>query len=206
MIVKRSYLLLLLILIVFLTGCPPRNRPPVWDEIGGIVKNIGELLQINLADYCTDPDGDFLTFKLVGGLGSVSGSLYQWNVVGPFGPTTVTVRAEDTNTNKSETSFIITVKSLPNVPSSPSPANGSTNENHTVTLTWSGGDPDGDLVVYDLYLSTSPNPTLFISNRTTTSYQKGGLLANTTYYWKIVARDTDSNQVAGPIWNFKTKP
>ncbi|HPD39405.1 MAG TPA: hypothetical protein PK411_13755, partial [Mesotoga infera] len=104
------------------------------------------------------------------------------------------------------TSFTITVKGAPNTPSNPSPANNATNQNYpNLTLSWTGGDPDGDTVTYDLYFGTASNPPLFASNLTSTTYNKTGLLSYTTYYWKIVAKD-GVNTTTGPIWAFTTKP
>jgi len=42
----------------------------------------------------------------------------------------------------------------PNVPSNPEPSNGSTNVYISVDLNWTGGDPDGDPVTFDIYFGT----------------------------------------------------
>jgi formylglycine-generating enzyme required for sulfatase activity len=56
---------------------------------------------------------------------------------------------------------------------------------------------------YDVYLDTISNPMTAIStNKTTTSITRSGLKYNTTYYWKIVAKD--SNETTGPTWSFTT--
>ena len=64
-----------------------------------------------------------------------------------------------------------------------------TPSNGTVTLTWNTDDPDGDLVDYDIYISTSAIPALFLSKYTSNAY-RAGVSSGNKYYWKIVSRDS----------------
>jgi len=91
---------------------------------------------------------------------------------------------------------------LPNTPSNPWPADNATNVSTSPTLSWSGGDPDGDTVTYDVYFGTSSNPP-YVGSTTSTSYPRSGLAYNTTYYWKIVASDGLETS-SGPVWRFTT--
>lgn len=202
---KRHIILLIVPLVLLLTGCPLFNKLPVWSTIADLSTNIGDIVNVNLSVYCTDPDGDSLNFRLVNGPGSVVGSLYSWTVTAPSGLKTVEVAASD-GKGESKTSFKINVKSPPNVPSNPSPAHNADGQSFkNVTLTWTGGDPDGDPVTYDLYFGTSPNPPINSTNLTNTSLVKVGLASFTNYYWKIVAKE-GSRVVEGPVWKFTTEP
>lgn len=93
----------------------------------------------------------------------------------------------------------------PNVPSNPVPANGGANQSESVTLTWQSGDVDGDAVTYDVYFGTSPTPPLVASDVTTKSYVPGLLAFQTTYRWKVVARDALGAETEGPLWAFITR-
>ncbi|MFC1857397.1 DUF1566 domain-containing protein, partial [Thermodesulfobacteriota bacterium] len=89
------------------------------------------------------------------------------------------------------------------VPSSPSPQNGSKNISFDTILSWLSGDPDEeDDVVYDIYFGTTPSPPLLVSNHNLTNITLATLEYNTTYYWKIVAKDNSGTEYIGPIWNF----
>jgi len=93
----------------------------------------------------------------------------------------------------------------PNVPSDPTPANGSTNIFLNTTLSWTGGDPDvGDTVTYDVYFGNTSSPPLVSINQSATTYNPGALMMNTTYYWQIIARDNHGATTPGPLWSFTT--
>ncbi len=93
----------------------------------------------------------------------------------------------------------------PNLPSAPSPVNGTTNVSITTGLSWSGGDPNpGDTVTYDVYFGTSSTPPKVSSNQSSLTYNPGTLLYSTTYHWKIIAWDNHGAKTTGPLWWFKT--
>ena len=92
----------------------------------------------------------------------------------------------------------------PNSPTNPNPVNGSVNQPVNSTLSWSCSDPDGDPLSYDVYFGSNSNPSLVSSNQTASSYDPGQLNTNTTYYWKIVAKDNQGNTTSGSVWNFTT--
>jgi parallel beta-helix repeat protein len=94
----------------------------------------------------------------------------------------------------------------PYTPSNPFPVNGTTKINTTVTLSWTGGDPDpDDPLTYDIYFGiTSPPPKIINNLSGTTSYEFSSLGYETVYYWNIVAWDNHGASTTGPIWHFTT--
>ena len=102
------------------------------------------------------------------------------------------------------TGFRIGDNNPPNTPSNPDPKNGEYNVDMESVLKWKGGDPDGDLVSYDVHLGTASPPPKVASNHSAASYDPGTLLANSIYYWQIVAWDTFDDYTEGPIWRFNT--
>jgi len=95
----------------------------------------------------------------------------------------------------------------PYIPSNPIPASNSTGIPIDTFLQWDGGDPDeGDTVEYMVSLSlVSPPgaPSLFREGRI---YTIGYFLEyDTTYYWRITAKDSYHEQTDGPIWSFTTE-
>ncbi len=98
----------------------------------------------------------------------------------------------------------ITENLAPNQPGNPTPPQGATGVAITTDLGWTGGDPDGDLVTYDVYLGTTSTPPKVAGNQSSTTYDPGLLAYGTTYYWKIVAWDNHGAGTVGPLWNYKT--
>jgi hypothetical protein len=97
------------------------------------------------------------------------------------------------------------INTPPYTPSQPNPNNGATNVLLTATLSWTGGDPDGNPVTYDIYFGTTTSPLKVKTNQSASSYTPGTLSYNTVYYWKIVAWDNYSASTQGPLWSFTTK-
>lgn len=91
----------------------------------------------------------------------------------------------------------------PYPPSNPNPPNGAKGV-VDVEMNWSGGDPNGDNVTYDIYFGTTIPPPLILENHRYTNFDPGNLENCKTYYWKIVAWDEHGEYTEGPIWNFTT--
>jgi CSLREA domain-containing protein len=93
------------------------------------------------------------------------------------------------------------VNQAPYIPSNPIPADTSTDIPTNETLSWQGGDPDGDVVIYTVAFGTNDSPP-FVGTTVQTSYTPA-LITGTTYYWVITATDGISESV-GELWSFVT--
>ncbi|MBI2548685.1 PKD domain-containing protein [Candidatus Woesearchaeota archaeon] len=104
--------------------------------------------------------------------------------------------------------ILVTVRPVndpPLKPSNPDPFVGETNVIINHDLSWQSGDIDGDTITYDIYFGTTPYPPKVRSNHPSKSYDPGTMLYETQYYWKIVARDSNSAETAGDLWYFTTE-
>lgn len=127
-----------------------------------------------------------------------SGKIYSWKVtaINEFGK----------EATSDEYSFTTMENRAPNVPSTPSPHNYSTNQPLTVTLSWECSDPDEDSLTFDVYFDTSSNPTTQVStNQSGKTFSISNLSAGTTYYWKVLAKDSKGATAEGPVWSFATE-
>ncbi|MDX1981068.1 MAG: hypothetical protein SFV51_12425, partial [Bryobacteraceae bacterium] len=84
----------------------------------------------------------------------------------------------------------------PGTPANPQPSDNSTIGATSTILTWSSVGATS----YDVYFGTAANPPL-VATVTSASYNPGSLTLNTTYFWKIVAKNAVGN-TPGPIWRF----
>ncbi|MBN2391400.1 MAG: hypothetical protein JXR84_11785 [Anaerolineae bacterium] len=131
-------------------------------------------------------------------------SSYSWTI--PNDPsTTVRVRvsdAYDASTHDASNADWTISNTAPSTPSAPSPADGATGQSIDTNLSWTGGDPDGDSVTYDVYIG---QPTTLICNDVSTAACDPGILSyDTHYYWQVIAQDEYGALVTGPLWDFFT--
>src|SRR5437879_3468154 len=89
----------------------------------------------------------------------------------------------------------------PSSSSTPSPANSAVGVSASELLSWWGA---ADATSYDVYLGTSTTPP-FKATVTAASYNPGALIGGTTYYWRIVAKNSRGS-TSSSIWSFTTVP
>jgi len=109
------------------------------------------------------------------------------------------------------------VNHAPEIPAVISPADGAVNQSLYTTLSWEGGDidaEDGDVITYDVYFSTNEilvdieDVSVLTCSDMKVCYCEPGansLDGETTYYWKVVAKDSYGEINSGSVWSFTTK-
>jgi hypothetical protein len=90
--------------------------------------------------------------------------------------------------------------SAPGAPAPASPANGATGVSVDADLSWTCTGADQ----YDVYLGTTAPPPGYATGVGTSSLALPRLVAGTTYYWKVVARNS-AGSTTGDVWQFTTK-
>jgi len=195
----------------------PTNDPPIaYDDYYST--NEDTTLTITAPGILTndiDPENDPLTADQ---LTDVSNGTLDLNSNGGFtytpdnnyyGTDTFTYRAYDGTEYSNTATVTITINSVndpPNTPSNPNPSNGATNVPTNKILSWTGGDPEGNDVTYDVYLGDYSPPPKVVSNQTETTYDPpGDLQNNTLFYWQIISWDEYGESTSGPIWTFTTE-
>jgi hypothetical protein len=198
--------------VTVISNQPPNEPNSPNPENGATDVSINSILSWN----CSDPDEDPITYDVYFGTNSppslVSsnqtsksyypgtldfGTIYYWKIIA----------WDDSDTfNQSPIwSFTTIDNDPPNTPSSPEPYDGETNVDINSDLSWTGGDPNGDDVTYDVYFGTSSPPPLVSPDQSDTTYDPGTMNYLTTYYWQIEAEDEYGFTTLGPEWSFTTE-
>lgn len=98
------------------------------------------------------------------------------------------------------------VGSVPAASVTPSPTNAATGVCYSGTgaissVSWAA---TATATSYDVYFGAGSLPGVVTSNVATNSYTCGTLAANTTYYWKVVAKNICGDAVGSTQWTFTT--
>lgn len=127
---------------------------------------------------------------------------YAWSVTSKSSATSVTAVSETWkfyNAGTGVTSYAPFPPFLTGPTYGKSIATGTT----LVNFTWTDSDVDNDIIGYDLYFGTTSVPPLLKSNITDVFFNNATVSANTTYYWKVVAKDALGNTSTSEIFQFK---
>lgn len=73
-----------------------------------------------------------------------------------------------------------------------------------LNLSWAGSDPDKDISGYDVYFGTSATPPLLKAKQESSPYSVS-VTVGTTYYWKIITKDSKGNESESETYNFTAR-
>jgi len=95
----------------------------------------------------------------------------------------------------------------PYEPRKPNPNDGSNKAKIDVVFSWIGGDEEGDIITYDVYLNKMGMPLTKVSaNQSVDFYEPNSDFEyDKTYIWQIIAWDNHGASAVGPIWSFTTE-
>lgn len=88
---------------------------------------------------------------------------------------------------------------VPEIPNSPFPPDSSVTNLLLPTITWQGGDLDGNAVWYDLYFGTTPQPEALVRGLADATYSFTDALLPGVYYWRVISHDARGS-TAGNVW------
>ncbi len=211
------FALITLMLVFILISLISRNKSPmIPTNPSPSDEATNQPLAVTLSWDCSDPDGDSLTYVVYFGTSSnppkastdqsekslnrtnlLYGTTYYWKVVAKDSKGTTTEGPVWRFTTSKE-------NRAPIIQSNPSPSDKATNQPLAVTLSWECNDPDGDSLTYDVYFGTSSNPPKVSANQSGKTLNRSNLSAETTYYWKVTAKDSNGATTETPIWSFST--
>lgn len=196
------------------------NRPPAVPTLVSPADGATNVSNLPILKWiCSDPEGGLLSFDLnlgtttppplhstgtsfAGGTIQVAvqvQSTYYWQIV---------VRdAQGLTTSGPIWSFTTRDNTPPTAPSYTYPFANETALPLNTTLYWQdASDPDGQVLKYDVYFGATPSPPLVASDITQTSFATPGPQDYlTTYYWKILVRDSFGAEASGPVRSYTTK-
>jgi hypothetical protein len=103
-------------------------------------------------------------------------------------------------------SVALIVNTIPSASITPSPTNAATDVCFSgvgaiTSVSWAA---TATATSYDVYFGAGSLPGSVTSNVATNSYTAGTLLASTTYYWKVVAKNACGDAVGSATWTFTT--
>ena len=191
------------------------NDPPVsYDDFYDTYED--NLLDVNVPGILAndiDIDGDTL---IAINLSSPENGYLNLDSEGSFiyipdpdfnGIDSFTYVANDSLSNSNIATVYISVNDVNDPPDRPNesfPIDGSKRINTNTILKWNCSDIDNDNLTYDIFLGTENPPPLFAQNISNNSiYVELEYL--TTYFWRVVARDTSNETNSSETWKFITK-
>ncbi len=196
--------------------CEGSNAPPATpsEPMGETNGYHGTSYSYNTSTTDPDEDNVFYWFNWSDGTdsgwigpyssGEICNTSHTWDSPGTYN---ISVKARDIHLSESNWSSQLQItmgNRPPYIPDNPSPGNQSADIDTDAVLSWTGGDPDGDIVTYDIYFGTETPPPQIVTKQSSTSFDPS-LNTQTIYYWNIVSWDNFDESTPGHIWVFTTE-
>jgi len=170
--------------------------------------NEAEEITLDLNKKYSDPDGDRVTFSIVkipeGLNAEIKDGVFTFKPnYDQSGEYSFEIVISD---GKEKVTEIYTVK-VEDVNRKPVISDEGNEEKDSLLLedsiAWSITDPDGDKLLFDLYLSENNPPELYRENMDINSLSIADLIPGKKYYWKVVARDKNDVETETPVKEFE---
>jgi hypothetical protein len=100
----------------------------------------------------------------------------------------------------------ITINGVPATVTTPTPTNGATGVCYAgggavSSISWAAA---AGATSYDVYFGAGSVPVTVTANVATNTYNTGALIASTTYYWRVVAKNACGNAITSATFSFTT--
>lgn len=95
------------------------------------------------------------------------------------------------------------VNYLPFTPTLINPTLNTKVSNNKVVLEWTSSDVDGESLLYDIYFGGTTPPPLIKENSMDKTFEIS-VDSDQTYYWQVIAKDSNGGEAIGNIWIFKS--
>lgn len=186
------------------------NPPDLLDAEFDIKEN--ETLEIDFRDYTTEIDGDPLAYELLSGNGTLTPEgLYSWTPSFEASGTHFIKVSVTDGIDGAVKVYRITVYDVNRMPTVElvAPENGAVfdaAEQPEVKLTWNASDPDGDKLLFNLYITDLITGETLSFDALEHLEKSFALKPHTNYQWKVKVWDDrpDSLSSETDVWSFGT--
>ncbi len=204
----KKLMLLVVLITVVLISCKENSTTTSAGKVSGYVLNLKDNSPIQGALISTEPPSQMVLSDAAGKfiIDDLSPGDYVIKTTkNGFKPNSVTINVKNGKTTNAiiQLADNLTENRPPFKPSLPNPEHRGTTDKTPIVLSWSCSDPDGDQVKYDVFFDKNNPPTTKIgSDLTTTECDSPDLTDSTTYFWKVIAKDSYGAITDGDVWRF----